>query len=223
MGKMEMQLLTTPRRERMVLMKQLEETRLEIARLRVEQKEKSLAAEALEKSNNSHLELSDSSVSESIFREPMMTRSAAKTKKVLRVLPLHGTKLGVFTVEEQLSGTSLARDFNLNTKEEGIIVIEKKTQGTPTGCENMPGWELTLRTDLLQNGREKLLNLLNEGSITELKSLQKIWDKKAKLIVGWREVNGPFKNLEDLASIEGISAKFVDIFLEANILRIVAR
>ncbi|XP_044158778.1 kinesin-like protein KIF22 isoform X2 [Bufo gargarizans] len=203
MGKMESPLLTTPRRERIVLMKQLEETRLEIARLRVEQKEKSLAAEALEKSNNSHLELSDSSVSESIFREPMMTRSAAKTKKVLRVLPLH--------------------DFNLNTKEEGILVIEQKTQGTPTGCENMPGWELTLRTDLLQNGREKLLNLLNKGSITELKSLQKIGDKKAKLIVGWREVNGPFKSLEDLASIEGISAKLVDIFLQANILRIVAR
>ncbi|XP_044160239.1 kinesin-like protein KIF22 isoform X3 [Bufo gargarizans] len=207
-GKMEMQLLNTPKRERMVLLKKLEESQLEIERLKVKQKEledKSLAAEALfEKSNNSHFELSDSSVSESIFREPLRTRatSTAKTKKVLRVLPLQG--------------------LNQNTKEEGIIVAEKRTRKTHAGRENMPGWELNVRTDLLQNGREKILNLLNKGSIKELKSLQKIGDKKAKLIVGWREFNGPFKNVEDLASMEGMSAKLVASFLKANILSIVA-
>ncbi|XP_040296356.1 kinesin-like protein KIF22 isoform X2 [Bufo bufo] len=225
-GKMEMQLLNTPKRERMVLLKKLEESQLEIERLRVKQKEleeKSLAAEALfEKSNNSNFELSDSSVSESIFREPLRTRatSTAKTKKVLRVLPLQGEKLGAFTAEGQLSGTGLV--LNQNTKEEGIIVAEKKTRKTHAGCENVPGWELNVRTDLLQNGREKILNLLNKGSIKELKSLQKIGDKKAKLIVGWREFNGPFKNVEDLASMEGMSAKLVASFLKANILSIVA-
>ncbi|XP_044129995.1 kinesin-like protein KIF22 [Bufo gargarizans] len=59
---------------------------------------------------------------------------------------------------------------NRSSRSHAVLLIKE----TPTGCENMPGWELTLRTDLLQNGREKLLNLLNEGSITELKSLQKI-------------------------------------------------
>lgn len=52
-----------------------------------------------------------------------------------------------------------------------------------------------MRSDILQSGREKILNLLNTGSIKELKSLQKIGDKKAKLIVGWRELNGPFKKV----------------------------
>lgn len=63
------------------------------------------------------------------------------------------------------------------------------------GRENEPSWEVNLRTDLLQSGRATILNLLNNGSLKELKSLQKIGDKKAKLIVGWREVNGPFKNV----------------------------
>lgn len=65
-------------------------------RLKEKQKEledKAIAAEArLEKSTSSDLELSDCSVSESMFRAPLRTRatSTAKVKKVLRVLPLQG-------------------------------------------------------------------------------------------------------------------------------------
>ncbi|CAJ0944375.1 unnamed protein product, partial [Ranitomeya imitator] len=90
------------------------------------------------------------------------------------------------------------------------------------GDENKPSWEMKMQTDLLQNGREQILNLLNTGSIKELKSLKNIGDKKAKRIVGWRELNGPFTNVEDLASMEGMSTKQVDSFLKANILCIVA-
>ncbi|KAM3917702.1 kinesin-like protein KIF22 [Leptodactylus fuscus] len=207
-GKMENKLLSTPKRERMALLKKWEESQLEIERLKEKQKEleeKALAAEArMEKSNNSDFEFSDSSVNESAFRAPLKTRatSTAKAKKVLRVLPLQGV--------------------NQNAKEEGIAVVEKKKRKAHAGRENEPSWEMNVRTDLLKNGREKILNLLNNGSIKELKSLQKIGDKKAKLIVGWREVNGPFKNVEDLASMEGMSVKLVTSFLKANILSIVA-
>ncbi|XP_056391168.1 kinesin-like protein KIF22 isoform X2 [Hyla sarda] len=207
-GKMENQLLSTPKRERMALLKKWEESQVEIERLKEKQKEleeKALAAEArLEKSNSSDFELSDSSVNESTFRAPLRTRatSTAKTKKVLRVLPLQG--------------------LNPNAKEEGITVVEKKTRKAHAGRENEPSWEVNMRTDLLQKGREKILNLLNTGSLKELKSLQKIGEKKAKLIVGWREVNGPFKSVEDLASMEGMSTKLVASFLKINILSIVA-
>ncbi|XP_073403445.1 kinesin-like protein KIF22 isoform X2 [Dendrobates tinctorius] len=207
-GKMETQLLSTPKRERMALLKKWEESQMEIERLKEKQKEleeKALAAEArLEKSNSSDIELSDSIVSESTFRVPLRTRatSTAKAKKVLCVKPLQG--------------------LNKNTIEVGIPVVEKKTQKAHDGHENKPSWEMNMRTDVLQNGREKILNLLNTGSVKELKSLQKIGDKKAKLIVGWREVNGPFTNVEDLASMEGMSTKQVASFLKANILSIAA-
>ncbi|XP_069840642.1 kinesin-like protein KIF22 isoform X2 [Dendropsophus ebraccatus] len=206
-GKMENQLLSTPKRERMALLKKWEESQTEIERLKEKQREleeKALAAEArLEKSNASDFEISDSSVSESTFRAPLRTRatSTAKAKKVLRVLPLQG--------------------INQNAKE-GITVVEKKTRKPQAGQENTPSWEVNIRTDLLQSGREKILNLLNSGSVKELKSLQKIGDKKAKLVVGWREVNGPFKKVEDLATMEGMSDKFVASFLKINILSVAA-
>ncbi|XP_073504877.1 kinesin-like protein KIF22 isoform X2 [Phyllobates terribilis] len=206
-GKMETQLLSTPKRERMALLKKWEASQMEIERLKEKQKEleKTLAAEArLEKSNSSDIELSDSIVSESTFRVPLRTRatSTAKANKVLRVQPLQG--------------------LNQNDTEVGIPVVEKKQQKVHDGRENKPSWEMNMRTDLLQNGREKILNLLNSGNVKELKTLQKIGDKKAKLIVGWREVNGPFTNVEDLASMEGMSAKQVTSFLKANILSIAA-
>nr|DBA19050.1 TPA: hypothetical protein GDO54_014927 [Pyxicephalus adspersus] len=67
-------------------------TRL-LQRLKEKQKEleeKALAAEARLEKSNSDLELSDCSVSESMFRAPLRTRttSTAKAKKVLRVMPL---------------------------------------------------------------------------------------------------------------------------------------
>ncbi|XP_018414607.1 PREDICTED: kinesin-like protein KIF22 [Nanorana parkeri] len=210
-GRMETQLLSTPKRERMALLKKWEESQMEIERLKEKQKEleeKALAAEArLEKSNSSDLDFSDSSVSESMFRVPLRSRatSTAKAKKVLRVLPLQG-----------LTNQS-------NIQEEVIPVVKKsRRKKASSGQENEPSWEVTMRSDVVQSGREKILHLLNNGSIKELKSLQKIGDKKAKLIVGWREHNGPFKMVEDLAIMEGMSAKLVSSFLKANILSIVA-
>ncbi|CAH2308037.1 kinesin KIF22 [Pelobates cultripes] len=203
------QLLSTPKRERMALLKKWEESQVEIERLKERQKEleqKAMVAESrLEKSDNS---LSDCSVNESTFRAPLRGRnritSTAKAKKIVRVLPL--------------------QDHNRQQNailEEGLPVIEKK-KSKCTGSENELGWEVNIRTDLLQTSREKILNLLNAGSVKELKSLQKIGDKKAKLIVGWREVNGPFKSVEDLSSLDGMSVKLVSSFIKANIMTMVA-
>ncbi|XP_072273046.1 kinesin-like protein KIF22 [Pyxicephalus adspersus] len=89
-------------------------------RLKEKQKEleeKALAAEARLEKSNSDLELSDCSVSESMFRAPLRTRttSTAKAKKVLRVMPLQGehsrANPGELTAgmqeELELSGTVL--------------------------------------------------------------------------------------------------------------------
>lgn len=53
-------------------------------------------------------------------------------------------------------------------------------------------WESQLGTLVLEQSREKILQVLNTGSFKDLKGLQQIGDKKAKLILGWREINGHF-------------------------------
>ncbi|XP_053551285.1 kinesin-like protein KIF22 [Bombina bombina] len=201
----ETKLLNTPKRERLALIKKLEQSQMEIKILKEKHKEyeQQIAQSSgrLEKSTSSDCGLSDSSVSENTFRAPLRCRNTSiKSRKVLRVQPLQQSN--------QLH----------STLDEGIPIIKKTTLTKSDNRENEPSWDVNLRPDLMESGREKILNLLNCGTVKELKSLQKIGDKKAKLIVGWREVNGPFKQVEDLSSMEGMSAKLVSSFIKANIL-----
>lgn len=57
-------------------------------------------------------------------------------------------------------------------------------------------WESHLETSVLETSRQKILQVLNSGSLKELKGLQQIGDKKAKLILGWREIHGHFTQVE---------------------------
>lgn len=64
----------------------------------------------------------------------------------------------------------------------------------PDGKENIlkTEWESQLDTLVLEQSRQKILQVLNTGSLKDLKGLQQIGDKKAKLILGWREIHGHF-------------------------------
>ncbi|TKS89869.1 Kinesin-like protein KIF22 [Collichthys lucidus] len=90
----------------------------------------------------------------------------------------------------------------------------------PDGKENImkDGWESQLDTSVLEQSRQKILQVLNSGSLKELKGLQQIGDKKAKLILGWREIHGHFTKLEDLEKVESMTAKRVSSFMKANLL-----
>ncbi|KAM8837898.1 kinesin-like protein KIF22 [Spinachia spinachia] len=90
----------------------------------------------------------------------------------------------------------------------------------PDGKENLveTGWEFQLDTSVLEQSRQKILHVLNTGSLKELKGLQQIGDKKAKLILGWREIHGRFLKLEDVLTVEGMTAKRFSTFMKANIL-----
>ncbi|XP_003961325.2 kinesin-like protein KIF22 [Takifugu rubripes] len=90
----------------------------------------------------------------------------------------------------------------------------------PDGKENtmQTEWESQLDTSVLEQSREKILQVLNTGSLKELKGLQQIGDKKAKLILGWREINGRFTKVEDLVKVEGMTEKRFSSFMKANIL-----
>lgn len=61
-------------------------------------------------------------------------------------------------------------------------------------CEE--DWESRLDSSVLDLSKKKILQTLNSDSLKDLKSLQLIGDKKAKLIMGWRKINGDFAQVE---------------------------
>uniref|UniRef100_A0A8C2VL47 Kinesin-like protein n=1 Tax=Chinchilla lanigera TaxID=34839 RepID=A0A8C2VL47_CHILA len=202
-------LLNTPKRERMVLLKTVEEKDLEIERLKMKQKEleaKVLAQEATEEEEKEN--------SRSLLR-PLSrhTVTVAKPLKKAVVMPLQ-------LIQEQAASPHaeihVLKKKGRKRKLKSLDASEPEEQ-KPEDC-----WELEISPELLAHGRQKILDLLNEGSTRDLRSLQRIGQKKAQLIVGWRELHGPFSQVEDLERVEGISAKQMESFLKANILGLAA-
>ncbi|XP_069100188.1 kinesin-like protein KIF22 [Pleurodeles waltl] len=193
---------STPKQERLELMKRVEESQLEIQELK-EQKKKLEAAFAVESNlNKSH----DSENSEDIFQSKLrpLQRKAVLQRKQAIVQPLQVQNQN--TVESPLS------EFAVIKKE------RPKRMVSCEGVENETNWGINVNADTMEQARKNILNMLNGGNLKDLKSLQKIGDKKAKLIIGWRQINGPFSKVEDLQEIEGMSAKMVSSFLKANVL-----
>uniref|UniRef100_A0A1A8FM31 Kinesin-like protein n=1 Tax=Nothobranchius korthausae TaxID=1143690 RepID=A0A1A8FM31_9TELE len=92
------------------------------------------------------------------------------------------------------------------------------------GKENLKdSWESQLGMSALEQYKQKILHILNSGCLKELKTLQQIGDKKAKLILGWREMHGQFSTLQDLIRVEGMTEKRVSSFVKANILGVIGK
>ena len=51
---------------------------------------------------------------------------------------------------------------------------------------------------------------INKADIEELMSLEGLKKKKAQAIIEYREENGPFESIDDLANVPGIGAKIID-------------
>ncbi|KAK5607166.1 Kinesin-like protein kif22 [Crenichthys baileyi] len=110
-------------------------------------------------------------------------------------------------------------------KKQSVCVTKKEKKLSdlvepPDGKENAKetSWESQLDTSVLDGSKQKILHVLNTGCLKELKGLQQIGDKKAKLILGWREIHGRFTKLEDLINVEGMTQKRFSSFMKANIL-----
>ncbi|XP_036921312.1 kinesin-like protein KIF22 [Sturnira hondurensis] len=202
-------LLSTPKRERMVLMKTVEEKDLEIERLKMKQKELEAKVQAQEAMDSKEKENYSPTMLQPLARR---TVTVAKPLKKAVVIPLQ-------LIQEQAASPNadihILKKKSRKRKLECLDAIEPKEK--TEDC-----WELQISPELLAHGRQKILDMLNEGSARDLRSLQRIGQKKAQLIVGWRELHGPFSQVEDLERVHVMSGKQLESFLKANILGLAA-
>ncbi|XP_044869238.1 kinesin-like protein KIF22 isoform X1 [Mauremys mutica] len=185
-------LLSTPRRERVAVLRQLEETRRELQKLKERQKEREAGA------------LLDKACQPKPLHH---SEAPAGAQNQTVVLPLQQVQT---PVGQQA----------LPSGAEGILVIQRKQGQAAAGAENRaPGWELVPRPDLLARSRENLLARLNWGDAKELQALRRIGETRAQRILAWRRQHGPFSQLGDLQQVEGMTPGHVASFLKANLLR----
>ncbi|KAG7227843.1 hypothetical protein INR49_013637 [Caranx melampygus] len=201
-------------KDRTSMLKDVAQSRKEIQELKEKQKEfesKALLLSRLagEKSSTKQEPVFKNSTAP-LQRKPSNALKSSKQQAVVQ--PLQVSQLQPF---QQLAVG----------KKQSVCVKKKEKKLSdqlepPDGKENMMenGWESHLDTSVLETSRQKILQVLNSGSLKELKGLQQIGDKKAKLILGWREINGHFTQLEDLVKVEGMTEKRFSSFMKANIL-----
>ncbi|MES2998555.1 MAG: ComEA family DNA-binding protein [Pseudomonadota bacterium] len=65
-------------------------------------------------------------------------------------------------------------------------------------------------SNLLQKGIQANVNINMADAETLALELKGIGQKRAQAIIAFREKNGPFKSIDDLAKVRGISKRIVD-------------
>ncbi|KAK7123085.1 hypothetical protein R3I94_020010 [Phoxinus phoxinus] len=216
---LEKMMMGSAERERLNLLKTVAQSRKEIQVLKEKQKE----LEDKAKMYNNQSEDTEKESDALLFKTdlPPLHRkqsTAVRPRKQQAVV----TPLQVSQVQPLQQCAVVCKPSQLLDKKKKRVQAEVGV-GKENGGVDPPSavdvtWESHLDSALLEQSRKKILQTLNSGSLKELKSLQLIGDKKAKLIMGWREINGDFTQVEDLKKIEGVSAKRFSSFIKANIL-----
>ncbi|XP_067225459.1 kinesin-like protein KIF22 [Chanodichthys erythropterus] len=216
---LEKMMMGSAERERLNLLKTVAQSRKEIQMLKEKQKELEDKANMLNKQSEATEKESKDALLFKTELPPLHRKhsTAAKPRKQQAVV----TPLQVSQVQplQQCAVVVKPSQFLDKKKRVKSEVGEGKENGgvDPPSAQDI-NWESHLDSALLEQSRKKILQTLNSGSLKELKSLQLIGDKKAKLIMGWREIHGDFTEVEDLKKIEGITAKRFSSFIKANIL-----
>lgn len=79
-------------------------------------------------------------------------------------------------------------------------------------------YKVKINSHLQETHNNEILSVLNNGSMKELKKLQGVGEKRARLITDWRNVHGPFQQVHDLKCIHGFTDKMIATFLKNNLL-----
>ncbi|XP_030631561.1 kinesin-like protein KIF22 [Chanos chanos] len=224
---LEKMMMGSAERERLNLLKTVAQSRKEIQELKEKQRQLENKAKVFGKLSGAQKSGEMSGVKgekeDSLFKTdlPPLHRkqsTAARPKKQQAVVtPLQVSQ--VHPLQEHAIVCKPSQTLEKRKKKDWTEVTEgKENGGVDPSCDVETNWESHLDSSLLERLRGKILHTLNSGSLKELKSLQLIGDKKAKLILGWREIHGNFTQVEDLQKIEGITAKRFASFIKANIL-----
>ncbi|KTG03853.1 hypothetical protein cypCar_00002474 [Cyprinus carpio] len=217
---LEKMMMGSAERERLNLLKTVAQSRKEIQMLKEKQKELEDKANMFNKQNET---IEKESKDALLFKTdlPLLHRkpsTVAKPRKQQAVV----TPLQVSQVQPLQQCAVVCKPSQFLDKKKKRIQTEvgqgKENGGVDPPSANDVNWESHLDSALLEQSRKKILQTLNSGSLKDLKSLQLIGDKKAKLIMGWREIHGDFTQVEDLKQIEGITVKRFSSFIKANIL-----
>ncbi|XP_060951105.1 kinesin-like protein KIF22 [Limanda limanda] len=195
-------------KDRNSMLNDVAQSRKEIQELK--EKQKKYESQALLMSQSAKQEPAFKNTSVPLQRKPSNATRPNKQQAVVQ--PLQVSQL------QPLKQLAVVRKQSVCVKKK-----EKKLSDhveLPGGKENImeTSWESQLDTSVLEHSRQKILQVLNSGSLKELKGLQLIGDKKGKLILGWREIHGHFLKLEDLVKVEGMTEKRFSSFMKANIL-----
>ncbi|XP_074475283.1 kinesin-like protein KIF22 [Sebastes fasciatus] len=201
-------------KDNLSMLKDVAQSRKEIQELKEKQREFESKAKlsnrlAGEKSSSKHEPAFKNSAAP-LQRKPSTATKANRQQAVVQ--PLQVSQLQPF---QQLA--VVKKQSVCVKKKEGKLSDQVEF---PDGKENImvKTWESQIETSVLEHSRQKILHVLNTGSLKELKGLQQIGDKKGKLILGWREIHGHFVKLEDVINVEGMTGKRFSSFMKANIL-----
>ncbi|KAJ8364366.1 hypothetical protein SKAU_G00131970 [Synaphobranchus kaupii] len=225
-------MMGSPERERLNLLKTVAQSREEIQKLKEKQVELEKKAQVYntipvkQKEQDQDIVM-DTKKGMEILKDtglPPLHRkqsAAAKPKRQQAVvMPLQVSQVQTIQPCAVVFKPSLCP--SLKQKQYPEVVDGKENLGKEFSLPDTD-WESHLDTSVLEKSREKILQVLNSGTLKDLKTLQLIGDKKAKLILGWREVHGQFTQVEDLQKIEGISVKRFSSFIKANILSTIVK
>ena len=89
------------------------------------------------------------------------------------------------------------------------IIILTQAQAESLDTENINNGNLEGKSDEKSPKDAEKLNI-NQADLTQLQQLSGIGEKKAQAIIDYRNENGSFKTIEDLAKVTGIGEKTVE-------------
>ena len=89
------------------------------------------------------------------------------------------------------------------------IIILTQAQAESLDTENINNGNLEEKSDEKSPKDAEKLNI-NQADLTQLQQLSGIGEKKAQAIIDYRNENGSFKTIEDLAKVAGIGEKTVE-------------
>ncbi|KAJ0060621.1 hypothetical protein NL108_016592, partial [Boleophthalmus pectinirostris] len=175
-------------KDRLTMLKDVAQSRKEIQELKEKQREFESKALLFNRITSENSGISPQSSFKNniapLQRKPLVDTKANKQKAVVQ--PLQVSQLQPL---QQLAVVK-KQSVCVKKKEQKLLGQLEPLDGKENTIEK--DWESHLDTTVLEQSRKKILQILNSGSLKELKGLQQIGDKKAKLILGWREIHGDF-------------------------------